>query len=262
MTRLIAVASGKGGVGKTTTAVNVGTALAAFNKNVIIVDANLTTPNVGLHLGIHSPLVTLNDVIDGQASLVDAIHLHESGLRVIPAGLSVRHLKSARPERIWDIVLDLFGSADVVLFDTPAGLEKGATSVLDAGEEVLIITNPELPAVTDALRTIRIAQHTGAEPIGVVVNKVRREIGEMSRDEIENMLDVPVVAAIPHDAEVRRSIRLNGPVCVRKPSSPAARAYKQLAADLIGLDFELQAEGRPVVRVLKKLFGMPLHSEY
>lgn len=256
MTRLIAIASGKGGVGKTTTTVNLGAALTQFNKNIIIVDANLTTPNIGLHLGMHGPMTTLNDVLEKKASIVDAIHVHTpSGMRIIPAAMNLSHLKTTKPDRLWDVVLDLFGSADIVLLDTPAGLEKGAKSVLEVGEEVLIVTNPELPAVTDALKTTRIACQSGARVIGAVVNKVRKEHGEMRKDLIESTLDLPVIAMIPHDDEVRKSIRLKGPVVLRKPNSPATRAFKKLAADLLGIKYELPAEGSPVLTALRKLFG-------
>ncbi|MFH1424278.1 MAG: cell division ATPase MinD [archaeon] len=256
MTRLIAVASGKGGVGKTTSTVNIGAALAKFGRNVIVLDANLTTPNVGLHLGMHGPLTTLNDVIEGKATITDAIYLHHSGLRVIPAGISLRHLKSADPARLWDIMLDLFGSAEVVLLDTPAGLESGAKAVLDAAEEVLIITNPEVPAVTDALKTIRVAKHSGAQPIGVVINKVTNDHGEMSKEEVEAMLDLPVIAQIPFDKEITRSIKMKSPIVLRYPTSPAAKAYTKLSADLVGIEHEIKAEGWGAVHFLKKLFGV------
>ncbi len=256
MTRLIAIASGKGGVGKTTTTVNLGLALTQFHRNVIILDANLTTPNVGLHLGMATPDITLNDVMEGKASLVDAIYLHESGLRVIPAGLHLKYLKSSAPEKLWDIVLDLFGSSEAVLLDTPAGLERGAQAVLDAGEEVLIVTNPELPAVTDALKTIRVAYESGAYVLGVVVNKYRKDSAEMKLDEIEHMLDSPILATIPYDDEVRKSIKAKVPVVLRAPNSPASLAYKKLAADLFGIKYTLPASGRPVVRILRKLFGL------
>lgn len=256
MTRLIAVASGKGGVGKTTTVVNLGSALAQMERNVIILDANLTTPNVGLHLGIHGPLTTLNDVLEDRATITDAIYMHHSGLRVVPAGLSLKHLKSADPDRLWNIVLDLFGSAEAVLLDTPAGLERGAKAVLDAAEEVLIVTNPEMPAVTDALKTIRVARASGAQPIGVVLNKVSGDHSEMTVDDVESMLDLSVIAQIPFDPEVPRGIRMKSPVVLRQPNSLAAKAYTKLAAKLVGLDYELAAEGWPVVHLLKKLFGL------
>lgn len=255
MTRLIAIASGKGGVGKTTTTVNLGVALTHFNKNIIIIDANLTTPNIGLHLGMHGTLTTLNDVLEGKASIVDAIHLHSSGLRVIPAAMNLNRLKTTKPERLWDVVLDLFGSADIVLLDTPAGLESGAKSVLDSTEEVLIVTNPERPAVTDALKTIRMAYNSGAYVLGVVVNKYRGDEHDMKIPDIESALDLSVIGTIPYDEEVRKSIRLKGPVVVRAPRSKSAHAFKKLAATLVGVEYELPAEGRPIVQALKRIFG-------
>lgn len=257
MTRLIAVASGKGGVGKTTTTCNLGVALSQLEKSVIALDANLTTPNIGLHLGMHDPLVSLNDVLEDRANIVDAIALHESGLRVVPAGLSMKHLRTLNPDRLWNIVLDLFGSADFVLLDTPAGLEKGAKSVLEAGEEVIIVTNPETPALTDALKTTRMAYRSGSNVLGCVLNRVRNEPQEISINEVESMLDIPVIGIIPEDPEVRKSIHTSsGPVVYRKPNSPAAKAYRKLAADIAGIELELAAEGRGTVNILKRLFGI------
>src|SRR3989344_2827157 len=203
MTRLIAVASGKGGVGKTTTVVNLAASLAKFGKNVIIVDANLTTPNIGIHLGMKPPMKTLHDVIAGKASITDAIYLHDSGFRVIPAGVHLKHLKFSIPHKLWDIVLGLFGTADAVILDTPAGLEKGAKAVLDAAEEVIMITNPELPAVTDALKTIRIAQKSGSNVLGAVINKVHGKHWELSARAIEHELELPILAKIPYDISVQ-----------------------------------------------------------
>ncbi|MFH1450675.1 MAG: cell division ATPase MinD [archaeon] len=256
MTRLIAVASGKGGVGKTTTTVNLGIALASFHKNVIVVDANLTTPNIGLHLGIHNPLYTLNDALEGKASIVDAISLHETGVRVIPAGMNLKHLRTTKPDRLWDIALDLFGTADVVLLDTPAGLEAGAKSVLDAGEEVLIVTNPEMPSVTDALKTIRIAYASGANVIGVVLNKMRQGKDLLDKSNIESILDTNIISEVPFDHEISHSINMKNPIIVRKPNSPAALAYKQLAADLMGVEYNSKAAGWQILQSLKKVFGV------
>ena len=87
MTRIIAVAGCKGGVGKTTMSANLGAALAALDRDTIIIDANLTTPNLGLHLGIPLYPVTLHDVLKGKNNIKDAIYEHESGAKIIPAGI-------------------------------------------------------------------------------------------------------------------------------------------------------------------------------
>jgi len=93
MARLITITSGKGGVGKTTSAINIGAALNAFGKEVVILDANLTTPNIGLHLGAPIVPVNLNHVLLGKAKISDAIYEHESGTKIIPSSLSVKELK-------------------------------------------------------------------------------------------------------------------------------------------------------------------------
>ena len=90
MAKLITITSGKGGVGKTTTAINLGAALNAFGKEVIILDANLTTPNIGLHLGAPIVPVSLNHVLLGKARLSDAIYEHESGTKIITSSLSIK----------------------------------------------------------------------------------------------------------------------------------------------------------------------------
>lgn len=256
MTRLIAVASGKGGVGKTTTTINLAAALASFGKNVIIVDANLTTPNIGLHLGMKYPMKTLHDVIMKKAKITDAVYLHPAGFRVIPAGIHLKHLKQSIPHRLWDIVLDLFGSADAVILDTPAGLERGAQAVLDAAEEVIIVTNPELPSVTDALKTIRIAQQSGAIVLGAVLNRVRGEHWEMKSRDIENTLDIPILAKVPFDTNVGRALKEKTPVVLYDPEAPASKAFKKLAADLFDIEHEEKAETWAISRVLRRIFGV------
>ncbi len=256
MTRLIAVASGKGGVGKTTTVVNLAAALADFGKNVIIVDANLTTPNIGLHLGMKYPMKNLHDVIVGKANLADVVYLHPSGFRIIPAGIHLKHLKQSIPHRLWDIVMDLFGSADAVILDTPAGLEKGAKAVLDAAEEVIIVTNPELPAVTDALKTIRIAKQSGAQVLGAVVNRVKGEHWEMKSREIENLLEIPILKKVPYDNTVGKALKAKTPVTLYDPNAPSSLAFRKLAAELFDVKHQIKDEEWLVARVLRRIFGM------
>ena len=100
MSKIITITSGKGGVGKTTSAINLGAALNSLGKEVIILDANLTTPNVGLHLGAPLVPINLNHVLSGKASVVDAVYEHESGTKVVPSSLSVKDLKNIKHKRL------------------------------------------------------------------------------------------------------------------------------------------------------------------
>ena len=100
MSKFIVITSGKGGVGKTTTAVNLAVAMNSFDEDVTLVDVNLTTPNVGLHLGAPVVPVTLNHVLSGKADLADSIYEHESGTKIIPASLSIKELKKIDDENL------------------------------------------------------------------------------------------------------------------------------------------------------------------
>src|SRR3989344_4670562 len=110
MTRIIGVVSGKGGVGKTTMVANLGTALAKMGKNVIILDANLTTPSLGLHLGVPLYPVTLHDVLKGRANIKDAIYMHESGVKIIPAGISLRDMRGVDSKDLPNALLEQLGT--------------------------------------------------------------------------------------------------------------------------------------------------------
>src|SRR3990167_1644228 len=103
MTKVITITSGKGGVGKTTTAINLAAAINSFGKEVIVVDANLTTPNVGLHLGAPIVPVSLNHVLSGKADITDAIYEHESGTKIVPSSLSVKELRNLDHSKLKDV---------------------------------------------------------------------------------------------------------------------------------------------------------------
>ena len=99
MAKIIVINSGKGGVGKTTTAINLGAGLNSLSKNVVVVDANLNTPNVGIHLGAPIVPITLNHVLKGKADIEDAVYEHSSGTKIIPSSLSIKELTKFNTKR-------------------------------------------------------------------------------------------------------------------------------------------------------------------
>lgn len=241
MTRIIAVVSGKGGVGKTTFVANLGAALADMGRNVIVLDANLTTPNLGIHLGIPLFPITLHDVLKGRANIRDAIYDHESSLKVIPAGISLRDLRGVDSNNLPNALLDLLGAADIVILDAAAGLGREALAALEAADEMIVVTNPDLPAVTDALKSIKLAEQLGTKTLGVVVNRVQGKKHEMRREEILSMLDdVALLAEVPEDVNVQRAISARVPIIYHKPNSRASHEIKRAAAQLIGRGYIVQ----------------------
>src|SRR4030065_584943 len=122
MKKIIVITSGKGGVGKTTTAINLGAAMNYFGEDVLIIDGNLTTPNVGIHLNSPEVPINLNHVLSGKATALEAVYEHESGLKIMPSSLSIKELKKFRPERISNYKKDFKKISDYIIVDSAAGL--------------------------------------------------------------------------------------------------------------------------------------------
>ena len=244
MTRIIACVSGKGGAGKTTLATSLGTALAKMGRSVVLVDTNVTTPNVGLHLGLPFYPVTLHDVLKGNSGIKEATYFHESGLRVIPAGISLRDLRGADPRHLSNALLDLLGDAEIIILDVAAGLGKEALSAMEAADEIILVTNPEVPSVTDALKAAKLAQQIGAKITGVVINKTTGKSHEMSTDSVMSMIgDYELLAIVPDDDSVRRALASRMPVTYHSPNSKASREMFKLAARLAGTRYYYEPEG-------------------
>lgn len=247
--RVISVCSGKGGVGKTTLVANLGLALAKFGKDVTIVDANFTTPDLSFHFSTPMGTPTLHHVLAGEVDLKYAIHFHPSGMKMVPASLALADARKVRQHTKFDkVVNELEG--DFVLMDSQAGLGTDVTSVIQASDEVLVVTNPEWPAITDALKTILVARSYGAKVTGVVLNRVTNERVEPGLKGIEGVLDTKIIGVIPEDRHIRASIASRNPIVLSEPHSESAIAFKKLAADIAGIRYRPPG---PFTRKMKRL---------
>lgn len=258
MVRIITIASGKGGVGKTTLTANLGIALAMRGKKVLLVDADVAMANLSLLLGMQSSPITLHDVLLGESSVRDAIYDGPQGIHFIPSGLSLESYRRVDSERLESVIKSVAGDYDFVLMDAPAGIEKNVLSALSACDEVLLITMPDSPSIADVLKTKIVAQRLNAKPIGVIVNFIRGEKGEVSIDDIMKMLELPVYGKIPYDDEVRKSFMQEkvSPVIIRRPEAPASGAIHKSAAKLAGLSVQFQPTKKEsfITILLNKLF--------
>jgi septum site-determining protein MinD len=234
MAKLITIISGKGGVGKTISSINIGAALNGFGKEVIVLDANLTTPNVGLHLGAPLVPVSLNHVLCGKAKVADAIYEHESGTKIVPSSLSVRDLDTIKPKKLRDVGRKLRKIADFVIYDSAAGLGDEALAAIDSSDEIVIVTNPEIPSVADALKTCKVAEQMGKKIKGVVITRVKGSKSEMPVENVEEMLELPILGIVPEDECVQESVVMKDALVHTHPKSAAARAYREIAAKIMG----------------------------
>ena len=239
MAKVYAIISGKGGVGKTTTTINLGAALNHLGEDVIIIDGNLTTPNIGIHLGAPIVPTALNHVLNGQAKLEDAIYEHESGTKIMPASLSLKETEKINYKKFSDISKKLKKITNHVLIDSAAGLGVEAREIMQSCDEVIIVTNPEMAAVTDALKTIKLAEEMNKLVRGIIITRYRGARTDMPLSNLKDMLEAPILGIISEDDCVKESQVMKNAVILTHPKSKSARQYEDASRRLLGEDLQI-----------------------
>jgi len=253
MTRVIGVFSGKGGVGKTTLTSNLAYALTELGHDVTVIDGNLTTPHLGMHLGLHLADKTLHHVLKGKAKLRDATYRHPYGFKVIPGSLAVDDLTGVNIENMSKVVLNLLDKTDFVLIDAAPSLGREAVSVLEHADEVLFVANPDLPSVADTLKTLNVAERLNKKVLGIVLNRVTKKGHELKRREIERIVEKNILAEIPEDENVAMAIASKVPVIDFNQHAPASVEIRRLAHQMVGKQFRYQKPFK--LGFLGRIFG-------
>lgn len=253
MKKIIVITSGKGGVGKTTTAINLGAAMNYFGKDVLVIDANLSTPNVGVHLNSPEVPVSLNHVLQKKAYPFEAVYEHTSGMKVMPSSLSVKELKKINHSKIKDFKKDFLELSDWVIMDCAAGLGEEALSIIKIADELVLVTNPEMPAITDALKTIKVAEELNKKVIGAIITRVRKNRHELGPEIVREMLEIPILGMVPEDDVMQHALKLKNAVVYTHPKSKPARAYKEIAARIIGVQYDSKVDEEKLIERLMRV---------
>lgn len=246
MKKIIVITSGKGGVGKTTTAINLALAMRNLGKETVVIDGNLSTPNVGIHLNSPEVPINLNHVLQKKAHAHEAVYEHESGLKIIPSSLSIKELKKVKPERLKNFKEDFLKLSDYIIMDSAAGLGNEATSALEIADEIIIVTNPEMPAITDALKTLKVAEELNKPIKGIIITRVKKAKSELEPEVVKEMLDAPILGMIPEDKLIQYSLKEKNPLLHLYPKSKPSRAYKEIAARILEVYYDSRKE-RPSI---------------
>ena len=231
MGKTIGVVSLKGGVGKTSVVTSLGDAISGMGKKVLLIDANLSAPNLGLHLNIPEPEFTLHDVLSRKVNILDAVHNLEN-FDMIPSGLFNRI--EVNPLLLKDKIKHLKKKYDIILIDSSPTLGEETLAVMLASDDLVVVTTPDLPTLSTTLKAVKLARNRGTNINGIILNKVYNKNFELSLDDIEDTSEVPVMAVIPHDVQVLNSLSKSTPYTSHKPKSKGSEEYKRLAATLIG----------------------------
>lgn len=257
MTKFIAILSGKGGVGKTTVAINLALSLTEFKREIILMDANLVNPHLSVHLGAPILPVHLNDVLSNKKHIKEAIYSHPSGLKIIPLDITQDHIDKVTIEDFKRAFDGIKGICEAVIIDGAGGTGTHVSSLVSLVDGIIVVTTPELPDCIDALKTIRLVRKKGGTLLGVIVNRMTSDGYGLPMSNIKSLINEPIIGVIPHDNLVRHSIRLQQPVTHSYPESPASKSFKELASKLIGDKYkeEIEKEARDSIYtyVLKRL---------
>jgi len=237
---VVGIISGKGGVGKTTLALNLGLAMHKLGEDVIVVDADLKNPTLAVHLGTFEFDTTLQDVLEKDMPLLEALYIHPTGLKYVPAHLSLRYL-NVDATKLRKAFADL---PCMALVDSPPGLGKEALAVMEVSDQVIVVTTPDLPAITGALRTVDTARAMGVRVAGIVVNAVKGKKYEITPEELEAVSGARILQIIPWDENVPKSVALKMPLVEYNPYSPASMAIFELASRLTGAEYNKPALAR------------------
>jgi septum site-determining protein MinD len=267
MAKVLVVTSGKGGVGKTTSAAALGAALAQSGQHVVLVDFDVGLRNLDLILGAERRVVfDLINVIQGEARLAQALIRDKriDTLALLPAS-QTRDKEALTAEGVQRVIGQLREKFDWVICDSPAGIEKGASLAMRHADIAVIVTNPEISSVRDSDRIIglldsktEVAERGDRMPKHLLITRydvARAARGDMLKtDDILEILSVPLLGIIPESQEVLRASNLGMPVTLSNPASGPARAYADAARRLNGEAVEF-AVVREKKGFMDRLFG-------
>ena len=230
------ITSGKGGVGKTTTTANVGTALAMLGNQVVLIDADIGLRNLDLVLGLEKRIVyDLVDLVEGRCQPRQALIRDKrvDGLFLLPAS-QTKDKESISEEQMRAVTHVLAREFDVILIDCPAGIEHGFRNAVAGADEAVVVTTPEVSAIRDADRILGML---GGRRARLIVNRVRLEMvrtGDMlSVEDVAEILGREVIGVIPDDEDIIDTTNRGEPV-VLDPNRRLARVYTAVARRLLG----------------------------
>ncbi|MFB6166429.1 MAG: P-loop NTPase [Haloarculaceae archaeon] len=233
-TRIYAVAGAKGGVGKTTTSINLGTSLAARGARTVVVELDLAMANLVDFLALDTGLddaPTVHDVLAGRAAVTETIRSVSGGLDVVPSGVDLAGYTAADVEALPALLEPLLGEYDRIVLDTGAGLSRETVVPLGLADEAILVSTPRVAAVRDVEKTNRLAERVGTDVAGVVFTK--SGTGQAPPPaELAEFLGVELLGHVPEDAAVPASQDVGEPVVVHASDSEAATAYQRIGTTL------------------------------
>ncbi|MBV8774191.1 MAG: septum site-determining protein MinD [Deltaproteobacteria bacterium] len=261
--RVITITSGKGGVGKTTTTANLGTALAMMGKKVAVVDSDIGLRNLDAIMGLENRIVyDLVDVVEGQCRLRQALirDKRQPDLFLLPAA-QTRDKNAVNSVQMEQLCTQLRLDFDYIVIDSPAGIEQGFRNVIVGADEIIIVANPEMASVRDSDRIIGLVEAAGKSEPRLIINRVRPEMvrrGDMMDvADVLEVLGIDLLGIIPEDETIIVATNKGEPI-VYDRRARAGRAYLSAAQRIMGEEVPLEEveEASSLMDRLRRLVGI------
>ncbi|NPA86956.1 MAG: P-loop NTPase [Candidatus Diapherotrites archaeon] len=249
----LAVLSGKGGVGKTLLSINLSVIFAQEGYKVLLVDANFSAPTVATYFKTVPNTHTIDEALaKGATDLSSLVWIHPSGVHFVTPSFNLVGLDDETLRNIFTLLSPLFPNYDFVIFDGPAGVEKDAYYTVLHSDAALIVTNPNYPALYNALKVNYFVQAMKKPVVGAVLNMVTGK-DEVSREEAQAIVEAPIIGEIPYDPEVKKAVNAGQPVVLYNPNAPASRAIYQIAEALLGRKLRRKPRGGGIGDIIKRV---------
>jgi septum site-determining protein MinD len=213
MGKIIGIVSLKGGAGKTSVVASLGFAFSEIGKKVLLIDGNLSSPSLGLHLNIIDPEKTLHHVLNRIVNPRDAIYECEEGFNIMPSSIFER--TEVSPLKLKNRIKGLKRSYDIILIDSSPSLDEETLAVMLASDEILVVTTPDHPTLSATMKAIKLAKQRGTPISGLIL-----------------------LAVIPYDLGVLKSLSKMKPYTSHNPKSKGSIEYKKLASALLGQKYK------------------------
>ena len=242
--KVLVITSGKGGVGKTTTTANLGTALAMMDKSVVMVDTDIGLRNLDVVLGLENRIVfDIVDVVNSSGKLRQALIKDKrfDSLFLLPAA-QTRDKNAVTPHQMKNLTNELREEFDFILVDCPAGIEQGFRNAIAGADSAIIVATPEISSVRDADRIIGLLEAAGIQDTRLIINRLRSRMVKngdmMDVDDIIDILSINLLGVVPEDEAIVISTNRGEPA-VMEVASKAGTAYKKIARRLNGEEVPL-----------------------
>ena len=247
MGEVIVITSGKGGVGKTTVAANLGCGLALLGNKVVLIDTDIGLRNLDVVMGLENRIVyNLVDVVEGGCRIKQALikDKNHQGLYLMPSA-QTRDKSAVTPGQMVKVIDHLREQFDYIILDCPAGIEQGFQNAIAGADRALVVTTPEVSAIRDADRIIGLLEANGFKQMDLIINRLRMDMVKrgdmMSADDVVDILAVPLIGIVPDDENVVIATNQGEPLV--GSDTPAGKAYRNVVDRVLGkeipfLDFE------------------------